>query len=188
MNMRLFIALDLSDEQKEYLSSVQDSFKRRRVSARWVSPAIIHITLQFLGDVDDFSVPNLKAAIGEAVEPFACFAFSLGKLGWFGAAHSPRVLWMQVDKGYRQMIDLQKSIEDKLIPLGFKSDKPFKPHITLARNPELNGLDITQAASEGIVEVGRASTEAVCTKVVLYRSYLAKEGPTYEVLKEFYLK
>lgn len=186
--MRLFVALDLSEGQKDYLRSLQNSLKRKQVSGRWVNPDIIHLTLQFLGEVESEEVPVLCTAIRKALAQAESFRFSLGSLRWFGNPHRPRVLWMKIEDGYEQIIALQCMIEAELAALGFKPDKLFEPHVTIARNPDMGGLDLAAFSLEESCAALAADTGSICDNVVLYSSHLAKEGPTYEAMEKFKLR
>ena len=126
---RLFIALDFPDFVKDAIARLKTLIP----SARWVNPAGMHLTLRFLGDVDEGQFVALKSALGTLDSP--PFALTVQGVGRFPPSpkKAPRVLWVGIQP--EPLLDaLQAQVASVVRELGFPpDDKPFKPHITLAR-------------------------------------------------------
>src|SRR5436190_9797038 len=141
--MRLFTAIDLGDRARLAIAEAQ-----RRVvaslgdpggSLRLVRADHVHLTLVFLGEVDEAVAQSVVAAMSE---PFslAPFALSIGGAGVFPPRGAPRVLWLGVLDGTAEAIALQRLVVDRLAPFGIEREaRPFRPHLTLARWRESRG-------------------------------------------------
>ena len=125
--MRLFIAIDLPEAVKGQLAELCSGLP----DAKWVKHEQMHLTLYFIGDVDEAGFTAVKSALmGVAAPPFA---MHLEGVGQFPAKGKPRVLWVDV-KAPPLLAELQQSIMASLTILGLPPpDHPFSPHITLAR-------------------------------------------------------
>src|SRR5439155_5471748 len=119
--MRLFVAVELDEnarwaigaEQKRLMSTRAGSSK----SLRWVRPEQMHLTLVFVGNVDDAVGASIVDAMsGEvAAEPFT---LAFGRLGIFPPRGDPSVLWLGVTDGVREAVALQRAVADRLEPAG----------------------------------------------------------------------
>ncbi len=127
--MRLFISINFDEETKTKILKVQRRLKEKG-RGRFASPDNLHLTLAFLGDVDDAAVPELRAILGSIVFPELSLCFDRtgcfrrdSELWWIGLAEDPALM------------RLQKELVSKLADAGFRPDaKRFRPHITLARD------------------------------------------------------
>lgn len=152
--MRLFIALPLPSPVIDAVAQAQSSLKRELSSPalRWTKPENTHLTLLFLGDVDENKLPELTQQFRDACETIAPFELKLAGTGCFPNARRPRVLWLGLGGELDALQNLQARISNHCAPFCEKSDdKPFRPHLTLARvKPDarstLRGVDETLAA------------------------------------------
>jgi len=113
----------------------------------WVKAENLHVTLRFLGDLGDSGVRRAGEAAGRGAKGHAAFTARLGAPGAFPSMNRPRVLWTGLTEGRDEAIALAKSVNQSLDHGGFgPADKPFKPHITLARVRE---------RAEGVEAFGR---------------------------------
>jgi len=128
--MRTFIAIEIQDEQVlDAITKMQSDFK---IKATPVNKQNMHFTLQFLGEIDKATVENVKKELSSI--SFKPIKVKFTHVGAFPNQKFPRVIWIGVDEvASKQLIDLAVQIEKKLAPLGLKSDKPFKPHLTIFR-------------------------------------------------------
>ena len=149
------------------------------IDAKPVESRNLHFTLQFLGEIsEDISQKIIQAL--RKIE-FSSFSVNLKGIGAFPKPKFPRVIWIGTDNdGGNMLVQLSKKVEKVLAPLGFSSDKPFKPHITVFRIKKKIG-DITKELNEqkmidfGIQEV---------TSIKLKKSELTSNGPIYSDLEE----
>ncbi len=130
---RTFIAVDLSAPVREALAAVMRRLSRELPSARWVDPAGMHLTLAFLGDLDDAQIADATAATNAAARDASPLELRLAGLGTFGG-RSPRVIWAGIGGDVPQLLVRQRRLADALAARGFPcEERPFSPHLTLAR-------------------------------------------------------
>lgn len=137
---RTFIALDMIEEQQRFLGSVIERAARDLPSLRWVNPAGIHLTLAFLGELDDERLALAMEAARVTAQNFSPFTYRLKGLGVFDSRKQARVIWMGVEDSpspYVQGSPLQalhSGLNRELSRRGFEVEaRPFSPHLTLAR-------------------------------------------------------
>jgi 2'-5' RNA ligase len=180
---RTFIAIHLPLQLREALLSIcaqlRDSPGGR--AARWVAGDNIHVTLKFLGDVDNGRLPDVQRAITGACAGGPPFRMTVAGLGCFPGLARPRVVWAGIDQGARELAALAGSIDQSLGELGFaRESRPFSAHITLARadrrasNVELATLGRT-IASQDEAEIGVMTVDSVS----VVQSDLFAGGPVY---------
>jgi len=164
---RLFIAVDLPVPVKKILSEIKQEF----TGARWVGSNELHLTLRFLGDADDNQFAALKAAL--APIRFAPFPLTLCGLGRFPPGRHPHVLWVGMESSL-PLAHLQQQVERAAIEAGFPpEERPFSPHITLARlkEPPSGAVERFVARHGGLTFPGFPVEE-----FVLYSSVLTRQG------------
>lgn len=186
--VRAFVALPLPPAYQDGLAAVRTNWERRlRSKLNWTRPGNWHLTLKFLGDVDQDRLPALAAALGAV----RCPEFSLqGGAGGFFPPQvegrrrwQPRVLWLGLARGGAEVAALASSIEKALLPLGFPAEeRPFSAHLTLARikwsEPDPWDEVLADLA-------GRPWPEFPAAGFTLYRSELRPGGPVYTALSTF---
>lgn len=181
--MRLFVAVDLSDEARHAIAAEQKriaaALAQSHGSIRLVRPEHLHLTLVFLGDVQEARAPFVVEAMNIGVD-MPAFEIAFDGSGVFPPRGAPRALWIGVTDGAAALVDLQQRIRSRCGPLGIALEAwPFAPHLTLARWRESRSSDRAKAMAAGRrgeiahVRVGRAT---------LYQSCLSSAGPTYTPL------
>lgn len=154
---RTFLALELPDAVSGVLRRRIERLSRAIPEVRWVDPASLHLTLAFLGDLDD---AHLEAATQSAMvvaSAHAPFTLRLATLGTFGSARSPRVIWVGLAGEQAQLLALQAALTDDLAARGFPRDvRPFAPHLTLARIKAPLSDDALTALAQTLAESANA--------------------------------
>lgn len=131
--MRSFIAIELPETITSALSSLQQELKQCGADVRWVRPEGIHLTLKFLGEVEDKDVAGIVKMIEGTCMRYRAFNLEIKGTGVFPNKKSPRVLWVSV-YGNETFMELQREIEDGMASMGFeKENRRFSPHLTLGR-------------------------------------------------------
>ena len=183
--VRTFIALVIPEGWKEYLGQVAGDLKGLMSGLSWVKPENLHITVRFLGDLGDSGVRRAGEAARRGAESHAAFTARLGAPGVFPSMNRPRVLWTGLSEGADPAIALAKSVNQSLQQSGFgPADKPFKPHITLAR---------VRDHAEGVEAFGRYApppppNPALLDRIVMMKSDLHPTGARYTALEEILLR
>jgi 2'-5' RNA ligase len=184
--VRLFAAVDLPEETRRAAQAaagrLRDHLARAASRSRitWVS-AGLHLTLVFLGEV---TAESGAAAVERLQEPLPCepFALGLGAAGMFPSSGRPRVLWLGVAEGAPALASVQAAVVRRLDGIPYKKeDRPFSPHLTLARFRDGGTIEERRAVEQA--RVAAAGTGLV-DRVTLYRSRLSPRGPEYTVLAE----
>lgn len=124
---RLFVAIDLPEQVKETLAHLRSDLP----GARWVPAEQLHLTLRFIGDVDELTLQSIKGAL-KTVRATA-FDLGLSGIGHFPSAKNPRVLWVGMTVSQPLLI-LQRQVEQAVNEAGLPpEERKFSPHITIAR-------------------------------------------------------
>lgn len=128
--MRLFIGFDLNEVSLRFLSDLIKKLQLKAEKGRFVDPGLIHLTLEFLGDVEKEKIPELEWIIRSiSWEPFE---LKLSELGCFKRREGD-IVWIGLNESSK-LINLWKELHRKLKNAGFKvEDRPYIPHITLGR-------------------------------------------------------
>jgi RNA 2',3'-cyclic 3'-phosphodiesterase len=184
---RAFIAVHFSDDVIANLTTILSQARRmigEQSTVRWVEPRNVHLTLQFLGDIDTSVVPILAGELRGAFSDIQPFEVTLTGLGAFPAPARPRVIWIGIHSGVDNLKTLQAGVEVVTTPLGFIPDKrSFKPHVTLGRVKEnRRSMDLTNTLAK--LHEAQAGTSRIDT-VFLTKSDLKPTGPVYSILDSF---
>ncbi|MBU1726324.1 MAG: RNA 2',3'-cyclic phosphodiesterase [Candidatus Omnitrophica bacterium] len=188
--MRTFIAIELPQEIKDYLACLQEKLKATGADVKWVAPQNIHLTLKFLGEIDDSKLEKIVGIIGAVSEEKPRFQISISSLGAFPKIQFPRVIWVGVEQGDRETKEIAKTLEEKLQKAGIpKEERAFSSHITIGRTR--SGLNTNKLAQEMNMlgkEIQVKNLGFKAERITLFKSTLTSKGPIYEILKEASLK
>lgn len=188
--MRSFIAIELPQETRQYLSRLQEELKMSDGDVKWVQPQNIHLTLKFLGEIDTKESEKVEKVIEEIAKDKLVFYARLCCLGAFPKINYPRVIWIGIDKGDVEIKQIAEALEEKTVTLGIPAqEKPFSSHITLGRvRSNLNRNNLIQKLQNLTQPSEQKPAEFLVKKITLFKSTLTPQGPVYEVLKEASLK
>ena len=185
--MRLFVAVTLDAGIREEVGVVIRELARARAfestSVKWVRPANLHLTLQFLGEVGRGRIEDITAALRKAWRQ-GQFHASLTDVGAFPPTGRPRVVWLGVGEGAAGLRALHEEVQERLEPLGFAPERrTYSAHLTVgrvrhARAP--SGAQMREALQAVVVSSGRWLVD----RVVLYESRLSSTGSSYQVVAE----
>src|SRR5438067_4019640 len=181
--MRLFVAADVPDAAREAIAAEQkriaSALRGSAGSLRWVKPNHSHLTLVFLGDVEDARVASVVDAVGRDVDALP-FDIAFEALGAFPPRGAPRILWIGIGAGAAALVDLQRELTRRVAALGIPlEDRPFHPHLTLARWRDSRPLDRQRALAQ---TPAGAIARACIRGATLYQSRLSPAGPSYTAL------
>ncbi len=189
---RTFIALEMHASMQRALGHVIEQAERALPALHWVNPAGIHLTLAFLGELDDDQLALAKQATQIASQDFPAFEYRLSGLGIFGSPQQPRTIWMGVaDQPIAQLHgsplqNLHRALNRELERRGFSVEKrPFAPHLTLARvkQPLTPG---EQQALQRLLHTNLLvvdSTPYRVTHLNVMKSELSRSGAIYTALQ-----
>ncbi|OGW66910.1 MAG: 2'-5' RNA ligase [Nitrospirae bacterium RIFCSPLOWO2_01_FULL_62_17] len=194
--IRTFVAVELDALLRQALAQAQTKLRSQLqrtlgpdVRIQWVKPESVHLTLKFLGDIPEDRVPDVQAALTRAAGGHGRFTVTVEGLGVFPDARAPRVVWVGMTAQAAAVKRLAADVESALGAIGFASEqKPFHPHLTLARIKE-RSPEVGRAMSAGglltpEVKLGELTVAAVS----LMKSDLKPSGPVYTRLCHVPLK
>lgn len=172
--LRLFVGIDLPPELKLKLSTLCAGVP----SARWVDAGNLHVTLRFIGEVDEGAAADIDEALAQIKAPR--FALALAGVGHFGT----RMLWVGVERN-DALQHLRDKVESAIVRLGFEPEgRRYAPHVTLAR---LKGNDLRLQTFLAEHALFRAAPFPV-EQFSLIASYLTKSGAIYEDQADYKLR
>ncbi|HWD59563.1 MAG TPA: RNA 2',3'-cyclic phosphodiesterase [Stellaceae bacterium] len=176
--LRLFVGIDFPPELKLHLSLLQSGV----AGARWIDPGNFHLTLRFIGEVDE----AVAADIDEALSRLKArrFTLQLAGTGIFGG-DKPRQLWVGVERE-TALAALQAKVEQALMRAGLQPEpRKYAPHVTLARLRDAKRGDLQQfLASHAQFRAVPLAVE----RFSLIASYPTKAGPVYEDQADYELR
>lgn len=179
-----FIGIPVSADIRDKLSDWQDDFRLLFPYKQWTNQHDLHITLKFLGAVDDKTIQSVIKTL-QPIKNQERFTLHVGGIGTFGKTNSPRVLWAGVEK-HRQLISLHHYIETSLAACGFSQEKrAYQPHITLGKK-WIGASDDGELAN--VKEKYRQQTVKMqVTRIVLFQIF-PSEIPKYKVIFSYELR
>lgn len=136
--MRTFIAIELTDELKEYIADKQQVIKKHSIKGNFSHKENFHLTLRFIGEINDNEIDKLKNAIDRTAEKNREFNLELGSLGYFPRKNK-KIIWIGISRGREKLKSLFGDLEENLAKQGFqKEDRELRPHITIGREVKLD--------------------------------------------------
>jgi RNA 2',3'-cyclic 3'-phosphodiesterase len=180
--VRLFVALDVPDQTRRALHAVVDDFSAVCRGARWVRPEGIHVTLKFIGHIEDAKLPDIQETLS-CVHHENAIHLAFRQFGFFPNEKRPRVFYVGIEAG-DALAALAREIEDRLEPLDIaKEERTFQPHLTLARFKTNEGLPELRKKLGALPsqDFGRAAV----AEFHLYQSMLQSGGSVYTKLSTY---
>lgn len=186
--MRSFFAINLEPHTKYDLENIIEQLKETQPNVKWVKTENSHLTLAFLGDIEDNKANNLTSAVMDSlpqlqIEPFK---LHLSKIGAFPNMKHPRVIWVgpEENEGSKKVCMIYEHLKKQLELFDFNLEKRFTPHITLGRVRSRKNIEKTLKKASNIT----VSSEVNVKGFSLMNSELFKEGPRYTERAYFKLR
>lgn len=178
--IRTFIAVTLDSKVIEKIADASTQLNPEITGVRWVAPTNFHLTLKFLGGIDEAMVEPIEARLREQLTLFPRFTINAKGLGVFPSPKRPRVLWVGLTGD--RLIALASRVESALQPLGFTPEtREFTPHLTIGRWRQ---TALTSKSLNRQLENWRAYDFGISLveSVSLIQSVLKSEGASYNRL------
>jgi 2'-5' RNA ligase len=179
---RTFVAVPVPGKLGEKLAHLQALLAEGCPGVSWVEPAHFHLTLAFLGDVDNVDLDAVcRAAVG-ATADFGPLDLRLEGLGAFPSPEKPRVFWVGLTgPDLARLADLQRAVAAAVKAAGYPPDDRFHPHVTLGRRKHGKGPSLDTMPLMRHYQRWAAGTMRVA-EVVVFSSTLSPAGPRYDPL------
>ena len=194
--MRLFIGIDLDSNIRAGIERFIEGIQGFAPDARWVPPESLHITLKFIGEQSPDRVEAITHKLRSIESPV--FDIRVGGFGFFPTAKAPRVFWIGIHAG-SQLAQLAEQIDVSTAELGIaREDRPFSPHLTLARGGNRSGSPKWQKGDgsnamfatlqKRLSTMGQLDFGTMTGReFILYQSQLSPQGSKYTKLQRFAL-
>ena len=183
--MRAFVAVTTSADLHEVCKTLAEA--GRGLYMRWVRPESVHLTLRFWGDLHSDAVPAVCEGLQRAAQASVPFLAAAKGLGCFPNTDRPRVLWMGLEDPQQQLLRLRRRIDEYLAALGVPAEeKPFRPHLTLARARNAPGREKLDAFLES--HKNQTFGRVAVSGFHLMRSDLTAKGALHTRLRSFPLQ
>lgn len=179
---RTFIAIDPGQAIRDRLVSLQENLAKSGADVKWVEPKNLHLTLLFLGEVDQRDLVSVCRAVAETAAARLAFPMTLEKTGAFPNTRRPKTLWVGVGQGAQEVCAVHDSIETPLLELGCyrREGRAYTPHLTLGRvRADKSAESLTASLAKYADWRGGETT---VHEVLVMGSELNPDGPVYTVL------
>ncbi len=180
--LRTFVAVPIEKSTRARAAALQETLARAGADIKWVESKNLHITLLFLGEVEDKQLPAVCNVVADVVGRNAPFGMSVEGAGCFGNPRRPRTLWVGVGAGLEELKALHDALEPPLMDLGCyrREERPYTPHLTLGRvKGEDAGDELAKAlARQSAWKGGQGDVR----EIHVMSSVLGPTGPDYMVL------
>jgi len=194
--IRAFLAVELSKDFRNQVAWIQQQLKAslarelpRAVHLSWVRPASIHLTIKFLGDIDEQIIEPLRKELAEVFLDQRTISIPFERLGAFPSFQAPRVLWVGAAEQWeygddaRRLALLHKTVETCCDTLGFAADgRSLKPHLTVARVKAGERQCGQALARSGVLDRPLSLGSLAVESVALMKSELKTTGSVYTKL------
>ncbi|HXX58859.1 MAG TPA: RNA 2',3'-cyclic phosphodiesterase [Thermodesulfovibrionales bacterium] len=186
MGIRCFIAIPLDAVIRKEISSFIDYLGKSGADVKWVRAENLHITLKFLGDTEEYLLPDIKEKLSNISSLHKPFTVHLSGTGLFPDRRKPRVVWIDFGGG-QELSKLQETVEENLASLGYNKEKRrFSPHLTVGRVRSSRNLDSLLRGMEEQRDKDFGNIEVA--SFLLMKSDLKPGGAEYAAIAEFNLK
>ena len=185
--MRAFIAIEVSEDIKAVLGQIEAHLKYAGADVKWVRPEIVHLTLKFLGEIQEDKAKEITAALDGIARATKPFDITLKDVGAFPKIDFPRVIWAGLDKGAVESKELASKVDEALSLIGFnREERPFSGHLTIGRvRSSLNRAKLIEkmASSAANFQLSAVKAHKVAS-VILFQSKLTPQGSIYTKFHE----
>lgn len=179
---RTFIGVEVGEAIRDSALALQHTLAKTGAAVNWTPAGNFHLTLLFLGEVDDRDLPALCRIVAEVAATEPPFTVCVSGVGAFPNARRPKTLWAGITDGATELVRLHDALEQPLLDLGCyrREDRAYTPHLTLGRvKSDEDGNKLVAELSKHLAWSGGQTT---VTEVVLFNSELRRDGPEYTAL------
>lgn len=175
--IRCFIAIEISREAINYVEELQKLIKKQNLFyGKFVDPENLHLTLKFLGEIEENKVEEVKNKLKNI--KFKEFEISLGEVGYF-TERFLRIIWLKING--KELWALQKEVNETLKNY-FNKEEKFMSHLTIAR---IKKVSDKKAFLSYIKNIKTKNIKFKINKFILKKSELKPEGPIYTDIEKY---
>ena len=179
--IRSFVAIEISQNIKRNLGEIISKLSGANADVKWVRPANMHITLKFLGSVEEGDILEICNVIKDAVVDVEPFDLEIGGLGAFPDIKKPKVVFVNIVDQSKTLLTLYERVEERLAYFGIKREsRKFTPHLTIGRVRSQKNLKTLFGLIENNKKVSAGGL--LVESIDLMMSELLPAGPEYSKL------
>jgi len=182
--MRAFIAIEIPPSIKKAALKIQDELKKFFPLVSWTEKNNLHITLKFLGEINEETARKILPLLEEESGKINVFKIKFDSLGVFPGFNQPRIIWLGSGIACQELTSLASSLEKSLEVLGIqKENRQFKAHITIGRIKSNQDFGkIREVFKITATEIGKKQLEFTAEGLTLFKSNLSSAKPSYTPL------
>jgi 2'-5' RNA ligase len=181
--VRLFLAIDPGDHCRRSVAGIVDSVRATTSGIRWVDESHFHLTMAFLGEVDESREAEISIATEAVTLRHSPFSATITGVGVFPDWRRIRVVWLGLhDEG--ALVRLGRDIGETCATLGFPQ-RPFRAHLTIVRTTGPLSAEQKVSLSKALALHKHETYPFDVSRVLLMRSVLSPAGSEYSVLASF---
>ncbi len=185
---RTFIGVDVGPDIRGRAAALQQSLAASGASVKWTEPPNLHVTLLFLGEVDDRELVDICRLASAAAAREPAFPLRVSGVGAFPTPRRPKILWGGITDGADSLVRLHAALEQPLLDLGAyrREERAYTPHLTLGRAKADEDANALAPLLPKLLawDGGRAQID----EVIVYASEMRRDGPEYTVVGRAELK
>ena len=185
---RIFTAIDISDQARGKVSAYIETLRREfsQIRVGWEKPEKLHLTLKFLGDINNEQLRNLAQAVEKTARQISDFKLRISDTGVFPSLRNARILWLGLKDETGNLQRLNEILESECEAFGFTREKRnFKAHLTIAR---LREPQKSRELAQKHLQNEFAATEFDASEIVIYESKLLPQGSVYSEVSKHKLR
>lgn len=180
--MRAFLAVDVANRLSYKIQKIQKELIKTDAPLKLVEPENLHFTFKFFGDITPSQTEDIINITLEKLENHQAFPMNIKGIGVFPHPGYMRVIWLGIEDSTK-FSALQKDLDEEFVKMGFKKERSYIPHLTIARVKGAQNKEFLSDKLKSLedVEIGEMNVG----KLVLKKSELTPVGPIYTDVKEF---
>ncbi|HLA68316.1 MAG TPA: RNA 2',3'-cyclic phosphodiesterase [Bacteroidota bacterium] len=177
--IRCFVAVETPSEVLQRIAALIADLQSVSSDVKWEHTEKLHITVKFLGTMNESDVHVLIRVLKEKIRMFSRFDYKYEGIGAFPDLERPRVYWIGTSKNH-SLVQLHTSVEEVTQSLSVANDdRPFHPHVTIGRVKDLRGINLLTARVKTLTF---EPVDARCSDVLIMKSDLHPTGSRYSIL------
>lgn len=180
-NIRCFVGIKTDNEFSEKIKKIQEEIDKSLFIGKFTKPENLHLTLKFLGELPKEKVDEIREKLREVRANR--FTAKTGEIGIFFQKRKSAIIWIKIEGD--ELMQLQKTIDEKLESLGFEKEFRFMSHMTIARIRKIKVDKPT--LKEKISKIKTKGIDLNINEFILFKSDLKKDGPVYSEIETYKL-
>lgn len=183
--VRSFVSIEIPRPIREKIVMVPEPLKHVKGKVGWSNANNLHITLKFLGDCTRGRLEAISKKLADIAARHKPFELSFEGIGLFPGPSKPRIIWLGIERGRKQLEALAEDVDVSMDSIGFKREaKRFRPHITLGRVKFLSSVTELKSAMDRIPKV--TIEPMLAEHIFLMRSQLNPKGAVYTIIERLF--